>query len=361
MQNKEIVFAGLTKLLSKSDLRPGTAMQKIMGVCPNLSQFAITAVLADLAKDGVILGVSPTGQVLTMLKWAKPPEKALSPELDRWLKTLSDYQDQLTTNQYSALRNGHDVILGLSPKQQTALIKGLINLASDTSETDPYMLSAKHLLGSSKALDKLGKKIASTFLPSIDLSPRKQYVLTAGPEKPSAIVIIENMSNFTAFQSSKEVKNALAICSFGYGISTDKIGHRLLDDNLIPCPAVGSKLDLKHLFKEIPCYFWGDLDKAGLDIYLSLKSALPELKLSAAYETMAEKLQTPDTCHSYDALSDKKGQKKPRKTNDENVNYLMSLCDEHAVDQEAICSPWPGSMILQEFDLNRLKLSSCTQ
>jgi hypothetical protein len=34
------------------------------------------------------------------------------------------------------------------------------------------------------------------------------------------------------------------------------------------------------------CYFWGDLDQAGLAIYLTLRSRIPHLRLSALYKPM---------------------------------------------------------------------------
>lgn len=366
MNVRNEVYDALKAILTKSGqtLMPKTAVDRIIKQKPNLTRLNVRQGLSALAKEELLFGVRPDGFIVGKLGWMVQPVIEVSPELAQWRIILEHNKKSLTQEQYDALYNGNKVILELSAEQQRTLLTGLIKLSRDQSENDPYLLSAKYLLGSSKAFDKLGKKITSHFRPETDLSSRVQYVLTAGPEapkEPEAIIIIENMSNFTAFQSSPEVQKALAICSFGYGISTDRIGERLLDGSLSPCPAVGPKPDLEHLFKTVPCYFWGDLDKAGLDIYLSLKNALPELKISAAYEVMAEKLQGSNTCHSYDALSDKKGQKSPRKTSDENVLFLASLCEEKAVDQEAICCPWPGQQIFQEFDLNRLKTNDYSQ
>lgn len=326
----------------------------------NVTEFACDEILEDLHATGDILLPFPKKDgAFVSLNFQLEEDKPVGAE--SWHKILGERRNQISNEQFDVLYEGNQLLFDLDEIKQKAIFLGLIKLSKDTTESDPYMLSAKHLLGSSKALDKLGKKITSAFLPNIELSPRTQYVLTAGPIEPEAIIIIENMSNFTAFHSSKEVDKALAICSFGYGISTEKIGQRLLDGSLVACPADGPRPNLISLFKTVPCYFWGDLDKAGLDIYLSLKSALPELKISAAYEAMARKLFIPSTCHSYDGLSDKKGQKRPRKTDNESVKFLSNLCEDKAVDQEAICSPWPGDLIWQEFDLNRLKANSYIQ
>jgi hypothetical protein len=56
------------------------------------------------------------------------------------------------------------------------------------------------------------------------------------------------------------------------------------------------------------CSFWGDLDLAGLDIFIKLRGLVPHLALSALYGPMLAAAADNATNHPYCALVDKAGQ-----------------------------------------------------
>ncbi|SOC31074.1 Wadjet anti-phage system protein JetD domain-containing protein, partial [Thalassospira xiamenensis] len=125
---------------------------------------------------------------------------------------------------------------------------------------------------------------------------------------------------------------------------------RLRAGSVIPCPAFGEvpAPNLAEALEKTPLFYWGDLDLEGLRIYESMKKHFPKLKLSRAYELMANCLREPRRSHPYGALSGKSGHKPP-KGNDPEVAHLATLCKDRAVDQEAICDPWPGNLVIQPY------------
>jgi len=83
------------------------------------------------------------------------------------------------------------------------------------------------------------------------------------------------------------------------------------------------------------CSFWGDLDLAGLDIFIKLRGLVPHLALSALYGPMLVAAADNATSHPYCALVDKVGQTETI-SNDGAVTRLAAVCRLRAVDQEYV-------------------------
>ncbi len=83
------------------------------------------------------------------------------------------------------------------------------------------------------------------------------------------------------------------------------------------------------------CSFWGDLDLAGLDIYIKLRVLVPHLALSALYGPMLVAAADNATSHPYCALVDKLGQVESISSYDV-VARLAAACRLRAVDQEYV-------------------------
>jgi hypothetical protein len=83
------------------------------------------------------------------------------------------------------------------------------------------------------------------------------------------------------------------------------------------------------------CSFWGDLDLAGLDIFIKLRGIVPHLALSALYGPMLAATADNATSHPYCALVDKVGQIETV-SNDAAVTRLAAACRLRAVDQEYV-------------------------
>jgi hypothetical protein len=218
-----------------------------------------------------------------------------------------------------------------------SLLEGLLTMRKGPAETDPWVWSAQHLLGSSKALKSLRPYLAAIGADVEPTSAGRYYVITAGPAEPDAVLLIENPRVFSAVADSASAKNILAVASYGYGLTMENFGQRLLAGEVIACPASGERPSLDVLVNGCPWYFWGDLDQEGLRIFQMLRQQLPMLKLSIAYEAMDALLDDHSQCHPYHPLFEKVGQRAAtRIESDLDLGYLISRCQNRAVDQEAI-------------------------
>jgi hypothetical protein len=101
---------------------------------------------------------------------------------------------------------------------------------------------------------------------------------------------------------------------------------------------------LSQLVAAEKVFLWADLDLAAMNIFRSLKGAIPQLRMSAIYEEMVPMLSDPERSHPYAALFDKSGQLSryrddsavPTRFDDEDLAMLQAACSVRAVDQEAV-------------------------
>ncbi|NFV80074.1 Wadjet anti-phage system protein JetD domain-containing protein [Magnetospirillum aberrantis] len=315
----------------------------------------IAEVLRYLQERGIVTGQFAHGmRPLTNVSLDLPEEER--PEnVKTWHQAVLSKEDNLSRIQFDALMGAPSAVLSLNPADQAALVEGLISLSEAVRNgtlTDTYITSAKYLLGSSKALDIVGTQVASAFgIPPEASLNRIQHVLTAGPDdgRADTVLFIENMAAFSAFAGSETRNQALAICSFGYGLSMENLGVRLKDGGLRSCPAVGPRYALADILASAQhILFWGDLDREGLRIYMSLRSVFPGIRLSAAYGLMEAELRRGNS-HPYGPFAGKSTDQRSIALDDPALFPLLEAVNDRAVDQEAICDPWPGEIILHPY------------
>ena len=334
-----------------------TRLQKKTG----MTLLEIKREMRRLVSEGYLGGVNMNGDVAGHVYLLKPLQIPSNPLLDGWNAAIMSRKSDLTEAQTRALLSAPAAVFSLDSADQRTLIDGLIALSSSIETenlTDPYITSAKHLLGSSKALDVLGSAISTAFGVMQDASMNRiQHVLTAGPDdgQINTVILVENMAAFSAFADSETRHKALAICSFGYGLSMEKLGERMLTGGYKSCPAVGARYDLRKIFTSAQrILFWGDLDREGLRMYGSLKSIIPKIRLSAAYNLMEIELHSGNS-HPYGPFAAKSTEQRHATLDDPDLLPLFNLVKDRAIDQEAICNPWPGEIILQPYNVDGLK------
>lgn len=105
-------------------------------------------------------------------------------------------------------------------------------------------------------------------------------------------------------------------------------------DTFIQLARKGSSEDLKGLLEHPRLMFWGDLDREGMCIYMSLKKSFSQVKLSGLYQPMMDHLKN-GNAHPYSKGADKEGQR-IFKNDDQLLNCILDACKNTAVDQEIV-------------------------
>jgi hypothetical protein len=290
--------------------------------------------LGQLQSEGKIGGgVNSKGELFGRIEvFGELPPRELSDVEKEWKQALSE---EGLSDDSENLMGCAEAVRGLHYEDMKSLINGIKKLRQEAHSLllqDPYVVSAKYLLSSAKALDKIG--------PAFSLSPslftgRSAYVVTAGPLEPECILFIENQAPFEMFCSSEAVSSAMGVMTFGYGLSWSGITTSIGARSIVQLVRSGTPPELSRMLHRVPCFFWGDLDREGLNIFLQLKAKISHIKLSALYFPMIDMLRNKSLSHPYCQLADKANQKH---LSSENllISKLTELCSERAVDQEAV-------------------------
>lgn len=290
--------------------------------------------LGQLVKDGRILeGVTLSGDTIGKIVIAGEYIEPLTSRQTKWLEIVHSFGFTDDDNKYLKCFN---MVSDLTEDDMILLVSGIRNIIDNPqTDADPYSISARNLLGSSKALKNIGKPFG---LPEEAFSGRVSYFVMAGPDLPSdarSLLFIENQAPFELFCDSEAIKSSIGVATFGYGVTIENIAKDWDNQRIKPLVRQGNPPDLGSIPASLPKYYWGDLDRAGLDIYLKIKSRLPELQLSALYKPMIEMIKNIRTSHPYCNLA-KKGDQVLQNTSDPLVLKLAEYCKDRAVDQEAV-------------------------
>lgn len=317
----------------------------------NLSGLSVRQAFARLAKAGWLEGVAPDGTPIGHIKVTGPvPKPPTDPALERWLAAIdaADLPEQ-----------DRKAILPLASRLADCLHEDLVHVAEglirlraalpDEEGRHHFLVSARYLLGSSKLLDALGGHALKTF--GIDVAcftSHPLYVVVAGAEKPKTVVLVENPAAFELAVSSSAIQHCAFVATFGFGLSKSQedYGNQLagmVEDRFVhaitlrregaTCPDAGTLLTHPNVT------FWGDLDPAGIEIYLRLKKSIPKLQLSALYEPMAKCVKNSKRSHPYVQSTRKEGQSSMSRTaapGVETAALLIDLCATRGVDQETV-------------------------
>lgn len=288
----------------------------------------------------------PVGSYITVTKPVQDvPEHAL-----RWSLVVVD--KAINQADIDALLPMADTIQDLSRDDMGLLLDGLVRLRQDQAYLlgqPAYLVSARYLLGSSKMLNSLPKRHLKIF----GIDPHKfpshpLYVVVAGCASPETVVLVENPAAFEMAISTRAVNRCAFIATFGFGLSTaeDDYGKQLAKmveerfSGAITLTREGSTCPTaKALLNHTNITFWGDLDVAGIEIYLRLRKAIPNLQLSALYKPMTASVGNPPQSHPYvKAVSKERQPTMPRSVvkDDPVAAWLLDICISRGVDQEKV-------------------------
>jgi hypothetical protein len=209
---------------------------------------------------------------------------------------------------------------------------------SKPNGTAGYLFSASGRLASSKLLFGLPKAPLRNLGIDVDtLAPGPTYFIITGPSDPESVVLVENPNAFERAVSAAGDLPVAWISAYGFGAMALDSGQRLAAGVADPSKVIavvrgGSPPPLNALLAKDRLLYWGDLDRAGLQIYQAIRAKLPRLRLSALMQPMIDVILAGGG-HPYVELTGKPRQKEWM-CDDPEVAALLSICAYRAADQE---------------------------
>lgn len=347
---KLIKEALIERIEGKTYLQPTTLVGSLMG---DTGESAITVrqCLARLAKERWIDGVSNDGTPFRQVKIIAPlPAKIPESGQERWHAAI-ERAIGLSQEDASALAPLWRKLTELDPIELDHVLAGLMSLRANLANEvgrHRFIVSANYLLGSSKLLDELASPALRTFgINVVDFTTHPYYVVVAGAEAPEAVVLVENPAALEVAITTKAIARCAFVATFGFGLGRKKedYGNQLVDivadafANTVTLTREGSQCPRAcELLTHSNITFWGDLDIAGLQIFLRLRKLIPSLRLSALYRPMMEAIADSKKRHRYISLvGNKDGQlRMVIPTDDAEISTLLMTCQQVAVDQEIV-------------------------
>lgn len=344
--------AAIWKRLGKGTYLRPTGLLERLGKDLGLHHSDVRRGFIRLKEQGWLDNVAANGEPLGLVRVLACRPSAAEPEpLLAWRSAL----------QRSTLDGGAQLVLeplylatdGLSAEMLDRLATGLGRLREELRQPtgeSTFVISTRHLLGSSKVIGKLPAAPMRQFCPALFAQPdRIPYVVTAGPTLPERVVLIENPWAFERAIEAGLAERCALIATFGYGLSRsgEAFGKQLQSllsgswADLIQLRRNPEVAELGSLLTHPVIEFWGDFDLEALRIYRSLLKHLPQLVLSPLYATLQGHLMKGEG-HEYHVISGKEGQA-PLGV-DEFVDMpalrmLAELCAVRGLDQEFLSLP----------------------
>ncbi|WP_444995008.1 Wadjet anti-phage system protein JetD domain-containing protein [Aliikangiella sp. IMCC44359] len=179
------------------------------------------------------------------------------------------------------------------------VLKQLFLMAENAnSKSTLRELSARFFWGDSKLLDSKADWLMQVF-PDLQFIRSKLVVNFYLPENYSAVLWIENQDTYYQLieQSVEVLRHTALLYSAGFKLSSNKV-RRL--EQVVLHQSVDS-LGEQQVFidwlmgqstVDLKCYFWGDLDYAGLAIFKAIKNNFSQLELfKPGYQAMLEMIK----------------------------------------------------------------------
>lgn len=224
-------------------------------------------------------------------EWLNRPKQ--DPAAQAWQQAINQHAATFTDNG-EALLNQKPQIPGLTPAE----------IVSAFTNVHPYLnqnltlreIAARCFNGDSKALDNRFELLTKLYGEKANSIQPRPLLLTAwAPPGFSKLLIIENQDSFLRLVENPPKGYAL-LYSGGFRASATRLNSEHTRFAFLP----GSDPErFKALFinmgldEQTECYFWGDLDFAGMGILKALRNSLPNLQAwQPGYQPMLEILNT---------------------------------------------------------------------
>jgi hypothetical protein len=242
-----------------------------------------------------------------------------------------------------ALLTRRIVIRDRSPEQ---VVQAFADIASVTGPITLRQLSALAFWGDSKLLDDRSDLIAALF-PGLEIRERMLVVSVFLPERCRGVLFIENQDTYTAALGGYPADCCDLALVYAAGFRGAAARVRSSGGALLHYAGVGAATQqgqFERWWYEAgpapgPCWFWGDLDFAGMQILKALRARFEGLRAwRPGYEPMLEQLRTRGGYRS--ASDDLRGQTDPSVTGCQLADSILlpAIRQYGQMDQERVAS-----------------------
>jgi hypothetical protein len=310
--------------------------------------------LRDLARTGVLsirsskrsdldpewhnakIAFAPESEA-TLREWLGRP--AIPSKMIRWREAVQE-QAHLFVSGLELLMSRRIAVPGRSDSQ---VVAALARLAQVRRPATLRQLSTLAFWGDSKVLDERGDLIAALF-PDLQVRERPIVVAVNIPERVEGVLFVENQDNYSAAIDG-ELPAGRSLASI-YLAGFRGTAARIRSRQGVRLHFAGSGIDQRQQFERWwfddepcvrECYFWGDLDFAGMQMLKSLRQRFGDVRAwKPGYEPMLAALRAAG--EGTQALDSRAGQVDPETTGcDFADRVLLPAVREHGFwDQESM-------------------------
>ncbi|MDD5300899.1 MAG: DUF2220 family protein [Gallionella sp.] len=284
----------------------------------------------------------------------------------QWQEVIAS-DSGLTDEDKMVLNDLGEPLNGFPKESMRKLLQGLVQLRNDQSHLDGKMafsVSAQYLLGSSKLLSSLDKRLLKAFGINVDaFMQRPPYIVIGGQcNAPEAVILVENPVAFETAVGTNAANKYVFVCTFGFGLSGagNDYGFQLASvvetgNAIILQRTPGTSISLVGLLTHPNVYLWGDLDMVGMQIFERIAAKVPHVQLSALYGPMIDAIGDAERRHPYATAtgSGKPGQKLFQSSR-QDVQKMLAYCERYAVDQEIVLPEEIELLAGQTLDISAL-------
>jgi Wadjet protein JetD, C-terminal len=218
--------------------------------------------------------------------WLNRPKQ--DPVALAWQQAINAHSESFTDNGDTLLTQ-RPHIPGLSPAEIVAAFAKVEHYLNQNLTLRE--IAARSFHGDSKALDNRFELLTKLYGDKANTIQPRPLLLTAwAPPGFTKLLIVENQDSFLRLVEHPPADYAL-LYSGGFRASATRLSSDHTRFAFLPGSDPGL-FQQQWLSEELPCYFWGDLDFAGMGILKALKNSLPELQAwKPGYQPMLEILE----------------------------------------------------------------------
>jgi hypothetical protein len=230
--------------------------------------------------------LNPDSEAL-LRDWLNRPKQ--DPVAQAWQQAINEHAGTFIDNG-DALLTQRPNIPGLTPAD---IVNAFANVEQHLDNNLTLReIAARSFNGDSKALDNRHELLLKLYGDNANgIQPRPLLLTAWAPAGFSKLLIVENQDSFLRLVENPPADYAL-LYSGGFRASATRLNSEHTRFAFLP-GSDPEQFKASWLNEQTECYFWGDLDFAGMGILKALRNSLPTLQAwQPGYQPMLEILKT---------------------------------------------------------------------